>query len=63
MATGKEKLNSRKLWISVGTELLSTGLLIAGAIQAEHWVTVTITVIGAYLATQAWEDINDNKID
>lgn len=50
------KLNSRKLWVAVGTELLATTLLIAGAIQAEHWVTVTITVIGAYMACQSYID-------
>lgn len=56
----KEKLNSRKLWVAVGTEILATGLLIAGAIQAEHWVTVTITVVGAYMVTQAYVDRGKN---
>lgn len=55
-----EKLNSRKLWIAVGTELLATALLIADTIKSEHWVTVTITVIGAYMATQAWVDGKNN---
>jgi hypothetical protein len=62
VATGAEKLNSRKLWVSVGTELLGTLLLVNGIIEPDHWVTVTITVIGAYLATQAWEDINSKEI-
>lgn len=52
----KEKLNSRKLYIAVGTEFLNVALLLGGAIQAEHFVTITITVIGAYMATQAWVD-------
>ena len=51
-----DKLNSRKLWVAVGTELLSTVLLATGNIEAEHFVTITITVIGAYMATQAYVD-------
>lgn len=53
MSTG---LNSRKLWVAVGTEVLNAALLIAGLLQADHFVTITITVIGAYMATQAWVD-------
>ena len=55
------KLNSRKLWVAVGTEFLSTGLLLADYIKPDNWVTVTITVIGAYLATQAWQDRGNNN--
>ena len=52
----REKLNSRKLFVALVTELLSTVLLISGAIQAEHFVTITITIVGAYMASQGWVD-------
>ncbi len=51
-----EKIASRKLGMTFLTEVIATGLLIAGLIEADHWVTVTITVVGAYLAVQAYVD-------
>ncbi len=59
MATFREKLNSRKLVVATGIILIATVLLIAKLIEAEHWVTVVITVGGAYMATQAWVDKNE----
>lgn len=52
----REKLNSRKLAVATACILIATALLIAGSIEAEHWVTVVITVAGAYMATQAYLD-------
>ena len=52
----REKLNSRKLLVFLLSFSTATGLLAAGLIQADHWVTVTITTAGAYMATQAWVD-------
>jgi len=52
----KEKLNSRKLWLTLIFEGLGSVFLYAGLIEADHWVTVTITIGGAYLATQAYVD-------
>ena len=54
--TFRQKLNSRKLLIAVSFEVIAAILLYAGLIEAEHWVTVTITIGGAYLATQAYVD-------
>lgn len=51
-----QKLNSRKLLIAVSFEVVAVILLVAGLIEAEHWVTVTITIGGAYMATQAYVD-------
>ena len=59
--TFREKLNSRKLAVATGCVLLATGLLIAGVIEADHWVTVVITVGGAYMATQAYVDIKNGR--
>jgi len=59
MPTFREKLNSRKLAVATGCILIATALLIAKLIEADHWVTVVITVAGAYLATQAWVDKNE----
>lgn len=52
----REKLNSRKLLVSVGFFLVASFFLAMGLIEAEHWVTVTITLGGAYMATQAYVD-------
>jgi len=52
----KEKLNSRKFTLAVGFFIVSSVLLALGLIEAEHWVTVTITLGGAYMATQAYVD-------
>ena len=59
--TFREKLNSRKLAIAVGVIFLATALLIAKLIEADHWVTVVITVAGAYMATQAYVDAKNGK--
>jgi len=42
--------------MATGMFSTATMLLGAGLIEAEHWVTVTITLGGAYLATQAYVD-------
>ena len=54
--TFSQKLNSRKLLIAVSFELVAAMFLAFGMIEAEHWVTVTITIGGAYMATQAYVD-------
>ena len=61
MATVREKLNSRKLAVAVGAIFLATALLIAKSIEADHWVTVIITVGGAYMATQAYVDAKNGN--
>ena len=52
----KEKLNSRKLGVFLVCFATATALLIAHLIEADHWVTVCITLGGAYMATQAYVD-------
>ncbi len=52
----RDKLNSRKFALAVGTILLATALLIAEYIEPDHFVTIVITIGGAYMAAQAWED-------
>ena len=54
----REKLNSRKLLIALLFETVAALFLAAGMIEADHWVTVTITIGGAYMATQAYVDGN-----
>lgn len=56
LMTFKEKLNSRKLALTGVVFSINTALLLTNSIQADHWVTVTITLCGAYLATQAYVD-------
>ena len=61
MATFREKLNSRKLAVATACIFIATALLIAKIIEADHWVTVVITVAGAYMATQAYVDVKNGK--
>ena len=56
MPTFREKLNSRKLFVAIAASTVATLLLLGGAIEAEHWVTVVITICGAYMAVQAYVD-------
>lgn len=52
----REKLNSRKLFIAFFSESLAAVLLMMGFIEAEHFVTITITIVGAYMASQGYVD-------
>lgn len=52
----REKLNSRKLFMAFAASCTATLLLMGGAIEAEHWVTVIITICGSYMACQAYCD-------
>lgn len=54
--TFSQKLNSRKLALSVGTIGAATGLLVGGFLSGDNWVNVVSITAGAYLATQAWQD-------
>ena len=54
--TFKQKLNSRKLAMAFAASTTATLLLVTGFIAADNWVTVIITIGGAYMATQAYVD-------
>jgi len=56
MTDFRHKLNSRKLMMALLMFFTATALLVMQSIEAEHWVTVTITIGGAYMATQAYVD-------
>ena len=51
-----DKLNSRKLFVALFTEILTTGLLVAGLLDGDHFVTITITIVGAFMASQGYVD-------
>ncbi len=59
--TFSEKLNSRKLILTVGCVLIATGLLVTSKITGDNWVNVVQIVVGAYMATQAYTDVRGNK--
>lgn len=48
---------SRKFWSMAALELISTGLLTAGLIEAGHWVTVTLSLAGAYFTANVAQRI------
>ena len=51
-----QKLNSRKLALTVGVILSATALLVGGYISGDNWVNVTTVTSAAYMATQVWLD-------
>ena len=61
--TFREKLNSRKLAMATGCIFLATVLLIARYLDGDNFVTIVITVAGAYMATQAYVDTKNGKAD
>lgn len=56
MGVWADKLNSRKLLVTLLGFLGATLMRVADLIAADNWVTVVITLGGAYLATQAYVD-------
>ena len=50
-----QKLNSRKLALTVGLILSSTALLVWGYITGDNWVNVATVTSAAYMATNVWE--------
>lgn len=52
----RDKVNSRKLFVALFTETLSTGLLLHGSLAGAEFVTITITIVGAYMASQGYVD-------
>ena len=54
--TFSQKLNSRKLMLTVGIIATASGLLVTGFISGDNWVNVVSITAGAYMATQVWQD-------
>lgn len=57
----RDKLNSRKLFVALFTESLSAILLMRGLLAGNEFVTITITIIGAYMASQGYVDGKSTK--
>lgn len=54
--TIKEKLNSRKLITAATTFFTSVGLLWMGKLDSPDFATITVAIVGAYMASRAWVD-------
>jgi hypothetical protein len=50
------KLNSRKLIASFVTFFTSVGLLWEGKLESGDFATITVAIVGAYMASRAWVD-------
>ena len=50
------KLKSRKLWLAVGTGLVTSALVYLGSISAAEWKTVVMGTVGAYMLAQGATD-------
>ena len=53
--TFSQKLNSRKLALTVGIVLNATLLLVGGYISGDNWVNCVSITAGAYMATNVWQ--------
>ena len=56
MSNTATKWESRKLFIAISFEFLSTFLLWADKIQASNWETITMTILGSYMISQGYVD-------
>ena len=54
--TFSQKLNSRKLALTLLVIGVSTALLVNGLITGDNWVNVVSVTSGAYMASQAYTD-------
>ncbi len=54
--TFSQKLNSRKLALTVGIILTATALLVWGYLTGDNWVMVVQVTAGAYMVSQVWQD-------
>ncbi len=50
-----QKLNSRKLVLTIGLILFATALLVGAYITGDNWVNVATVTSAAYMATNVWE--------
>lgn len=50
------KLNSRKLITAALTFFSSCGLLWFDKLQSSDFATVTVAIVGSYMASRAWVD-------
>ena len=58
--TFSQKLNSRKLALTVGIIIAATGLLVGGYITGDNWVNCVSITAGAYMTTNVWQAKNGN---
>ena len=56
MLITREKLNSRKLLTTFVTFFANCGLLWMGKLESGDFATVTVAIVGAYMASRAWVD-------
>jgi len=53
--TFSQKLNSRKLALTLGVLGSATALLVGGYITGDNWVNVATVTAAAYMATNVWQ--------
>lgn len=64
----RNKLKSRKFWVSVAAFLGSIATSISGIVTGEKWITIVGTVcamlsMAIYAAVEAYTDANCNNLD
>lgn len=50
------KLNSRKLMVAMVTFTSCSGLLVTGHLESGDFATITLAIVGAYMASQGYVD-------
>ena len=56
----RDKINSRKLMVALVTFATSCGLLVQGHLESGDFATITLAIVGAYMASQGYVDGKNN---
>ena len=61
MTMTSSKFNSRKLLLAVGVFASCVGLLVFGHLESTDFATITLAIVGAYMASQGYVDGKNGK--
>lgn len=56
-----DKLNSRKLLVALVTFVGSSLLLVFGHLESNDFATITLAIVGSYMASQGYVDGKEKK--
>lgn len=57
----RDKLNSRKLLVAMITFASSCALLVTGHLESSDFATITLAIVGAYMASQGYVDAKSDS--
>jgi hypothetical protein len=57
----RDKLNSRKLMVTLLTFSSTSGLLVTGHLESGDFATIVLAIVGSYMASQGYVDAQSKK--